>query len=198
MSVHEAPAPNPRKRERRVTSRKDADWWVTPAWATEALLESERLPRCVWDPCCGDGAMVRPIMAAGHIVMASDLHYRGYGTGETDFLLSPMASGCTGIVMNPPFNLATRFIAHALALAPEFLAVFGPIGLLAGQERGIQIYDRQPPSRVWVFSRRVTLLHGSLAAQGMTEAPSDMRGATNFAWLVWNRRHRGTQIGWIP
>ena len=171
---------------------------MTPTWATEALLERERLPRCVWDPCCGDGALCRPIMAAGHIVMASDLHYRGYGTGEVDFLLSPMASGCTGIVMNPPFNLATRFITHALNLAPEFLAVFGPIGLLAGQERGIQIYDRQPPSRVWIFSRRVTLLHGSLVAQGMTEAPHDMRGATNFAWLVWNRHHRGTQIGWIP
>ena len=49
MSVHQAPAPNKNARSRRVRSRKDADWFVTPSWATEALLERAKRVRALID-----------------------------------------------------------------------------------------------------------------------------------------------------
>lgn len=201
MSLFEAPAPNSPGRERRVTSRKDADFWVTPAWATEALLEREILPKLVWEPACGNGAMAQVLEAASYWVYATDLHDRGYGRGGVDFLLEqemPQRSlgRCEAIVTNPPFALADKFIAKAHTLDARKICIFGPIGLLAGQARG-SIYHTHPWSRVWVFSRRVTLLAGSMLAEGMTEAPKDMRGTQNFAWFVWERGHRPTAPGFI-
>lgn len=198
MSVHEAPAPNIRARERRVSSRADADWWITPRWATEALLDRETLPPNVWEPACGDGAMAVPMVERGHAVFATDLHDRGFGRGGVDFLLETAMPGrCTAIVTNPPFKFATRFLEHSLSLKPECIALFCRLSFLEGGERR-QIFEEHPPSRVWVFSRRVTLLHGSLATEGDNEAPSEMKGAMAFAWFVWRRHQRSATVGWIP
>lgn len=209
MSVHERPAPNPRARERRVTSRKDADFWITPRWATEALLDREILPRCVWEPACGDGAMARVLQDRGIEVVATDLHDRGFifGRGRRDFLLERempqredefFSFRPTAIVTNPPFSLLDRFIEHAHSLAPRKICFFAPTGALSGQKRGA-FYTKHPWSRVWIFSRRVTLLAGELAVNGVTEAPAEMRGNQNFAWFVMEKHAPGgTQIGWIP
>lgn len=201
MSLHEAPPPNPRAKERRVTSRKDADFWITPAWATEALLERELFPNLIWECACGEGAMAR-VLGRRYGVEATDLQDRGFGKGGVDFLLEQQmiqvqdGPRTSAIVTNPPFSLASEFIAHAHKLGPRKIAMFGPIGLLAGQERG-RFYEAHPWSRIWVFSRRVTLLAGALASEGVNEAPADMRGATNFAWFVWERNHPPAPVGFI-
>ncbi len=191
MSVHEAPAPNPVNRERRVTSRKDADFWPTPDWVTEALLARETPRGRVWEPACGDGAMARVIERAGHRVEATDLHDRGYGRGAVDFLMElGMPTGCQSIITNPPFNLGTRFLRHALQMEPHLLALFLPLTYLEGAERG-GIFDQRPPSRVWVFRRRVQLWHSGVAQAGMSG------GTKAFAWFVWQRHHPAAPVAWI-
>lgn len=77
MSVHTAPRPNRMIQERRVVSRKDADFWPTPDWATAdwataAVLDRENLPGRVWEPACGDGAMARVLEGRGYRVEATD------------------------------------------------------------------------------------------------------------------------------
>jgi len=190
MSVHQRAIGSGMVQDRRVTSRKDADFWPTPAWATEALLARENLPGRVWEPACGDGALAVVLEAAGYAVDAMDLHDRGHGRGAVDFLMEVKPPpGCRSIVTNPPFNLGTRFMAHALALDPDFLALFMPLSYLEGQERG-GIYDVRPPSRVWVFRRRVTLLKPGVGHEGM-------RGAKAFAWYVWQGHHPPAPVAWI-
>jgi hypothetical protein len=54
-------------------SHRGNDTYETPPQAVRALLAAERLPYNVWEPCCGPGAIVRVLRAAGHQVVATDL-----------------------------------------------------------------------------------------------------------------------------
>lgn len=186
---------NPQARERRMRSRADHDFFPTPPRATQALLDREALPGAVWECACGDGAMARVIAAAGYGVVATDLVDRGFGEPRRDFLLeSRLPDGVDSIVTNPPFRLATRFVEHALQLGARKVAMLGRVAFLEGQKRGAGIHASL--SRVWIFSSRITLLHG-----GLGEGPrqdDDMRGAMAFAWFVWERHHRGVQVGFVP
>src|SRR5262249_37987887 len=94
--------------------------YETPTVAVEALLRVERLPHRLWEPACGRGAIVRPLRAAGHEVLASDLVDYGDPTHfyRRDFLMEKLPTGCEGIVTNPPYKLAEEFAAHAIAICP--------------------------------------------------------------------------------
>src|SRR5207253_6736132 len=51
------------------------DAYFSPPEATAALLtiEHDKLPRTLWEPAAGDGAIVGPLRAAGCQVVATDL-----------------------------------------------------------------------------------------------------------------------------
>jgi hypothetical protein len=51
------------------------DAYFSPSQATASLLsiEAEHLPQHIWDPAAGDGAIVRPLQAAGFTVTASNI-----------------------------------------------------------------------------------------------------------------------------
>ena len=84
----------------------------------EALLRVETLPKCVWEPACGSGNIVRALRLAGHEVVATDLHDYGCGKSGIDFLKGKFVKidGC--IVTNPPYQLAHQFVKKALELSP--------------------------------------------------------------------------------
>ena len=73
------------------------DLYQTCPEATLALLRAERLPKRLWEPACGPGAIVRVLRGAGHTVLATDLiDYQSpdQDHGRRDFLLeSAKASG---------------------------------------------------------------------------------------------------------
>ena len=73
-------------------------------------LEGPRLPRRIWEPAAGDGAIVRELIASGRQVVASDV--QDYGLADCrilDYLTAPRMVGVNGIVTNPPFKLAIEF-----------------------------------------------------------------------------------------
>jgi len=182
------------KRERRTAPPGD-EWFRTQPWATQALLEREAFPAMIWECACGDGIMARPLLDAGYEVIATDLRQRGYGVGGVDFLAtSRLPSGCDSIITNPPYGAgrATAFAQHALALGARKVALLLRTSFLEGDQRERLLFAVQPPCRVWQFAGRVTMWRGD------DLAPRDTGGATPFAWFVWERHHRGTQVGWIP
>lgn len=182
---------NRHAREHRTLSRQDLDFFPTPARATAALLAREAFPGTIWECACGDGAMARVIAGAGLPLISTDLVDRGYGKARIDFLMEPsLPAGCESIVTNPPFRLATQFVEHALDLGARKVAMLCRVAFLEGQERGAGIHRRL--SRVWVFSSRITMMHGSLGAP-----TDDARGAMAFAWFVWERHHSGPHLGFI-
>lgn len=176
--------------------RPQGDFYATPPQCTEALLDADRPPtNVVWEPACGNGAISRVLAARGHHVFSTDLHARGFGESGVDFLTAQSPyDGPYSIVTNPPFNLADAFARRALELPDvEYVAILHRLAWLEGARRHAELWQRDPPTRIWVFSARQTLWRGD------DPNPRSSGGATAYAWFVWHRRARGKppRLGWL-
>jgi hypothetical protein len=163
-------------------AERGLDAYFSPPEATAALLAIEhgKLPRHLWEPAAGNGAIVRPLRAAGFDVVASDLvDYDGAGImAGVDYLTAPVPTGVTGIVTNPPFKLAIEFARKALDEVP-YLALLLRTNFLESTRR-LPFFRAHPPARVWNSSRRLPMMH----RHGWTgpTAPSN----THHAWFIWD------------
>jgi hypothetical protein len=182
MTAHLTPRLAPMK------DRRD-DLYETPASAVHALLRAEALPRRIWEPACGRGAIVNLLRTAGHDVVATDLVDYGVpitppGYYRIDFLMERRApEGTQAIVTNPPFKLAQEFVAHALALCPRVVMLLR-LAFLESTRRS-PILDNGALARVHLFRQRLPMMH----RHGWT-GPT-MSNAIPFAWFCWDRDHRG-------
>lgn len=164
------------------------DFFPTPAWATHALVENERFDGAIWECACGDGAMAKVLEQAGYKVRATDLYPRGHGETGIDFLGSTRK--VDNIVTNPPYNAAEAFVAQGLKLARRKFALLLRLAFLEGANRANTIFLKSPPSRVWIFSERITFY--------MKDAERAGSGTTAYAWFVWDKAAEGpTQLRWF-
>ena len=176
-------------------ARTSHDFYATPPWVTAALLKHVKLRGPVWEPCCGDGAIVRVVEVAGHSVVASDLVDRGFGEPGVDFLkCAAFPAGCRSLVTNPPYgdvdparpdrsrSLARdmlRFVRHAIELTEKAdgqLALLVRYQWTAGQ-RASDLISGGPLDAVLPLTRRIRWF--------------DMGEKTNHAqhhhcWLFWD------------
>lgn len=162
------------------------DFYATPSEAVHALLKVEKFTGTIWEPACGDGAIVTILRAAGHQVYATDLVDRGCPDSESriDFLMEGAPSFHIGaIVTNPPYALAKQFVAHALTLVPK-IAMLLRLAFLESEGRGA-ILDSGTLARVYVFKNRIPMMH----RYGWTGKRSSSSIA--FAWYVWDLAHKG-------
>ena len=107
--------------------------------------------------------MSKVLEETGCAVPSSDLYDRGYGEVDLDFLTSTRHAD--NIVSNPPFNCAEGFVASAVRHARK-------------------------PSRVWVFSERITFYPTGATVTGT--------GTTAYAWFVWDKDAPGrTELKWF-
>lgn len=130
------------------------DFYPTPAWATHALLDNEKFSGDIWECACGDGSMSEVLMTTGNKVWSSDLFDRGYGESGVDFLTSQIRSD--NIITNPPYNAAKKFVEAGIPLVKNKFALLLRLAFLEGADRARTIFSDCPPSRVWVFSERIT------------------------------------------
>ncbi|MDB5691688.1 MAG: hypothetical protein JWO81_751 [Alphaproteobacteria bacterium] len=164
------------------------DFFPTPAWATHALIDNEPFEGEIWEPACGDGAMAKVLEATGCSVYASDLYDRGYGEGGIDFLGSDRRTD--NIVTNPPYNAAESFVRAGLSLASRKVALLLRLAFLEGANRQRTIFSRNPPSRVWVFSERITFYPKGALRKGT--------GTTAYAWLIWDvNSASSSELRWL-
>lgn len=164
------------------------DFFPTPAWATQALIDNERFDGEIWECACGDGEMARVLLAAGHKVHATDLYDRGFGKSGVNFLTATRTTD--NIVTNPPYNVAEAFVAQGLKHARKKFALLLRLAFLEGANRAETIFLRHPPSRVWVFSERITFYMKGAAKAGS--------GTTAYAWFVWDKDAKpGTELRWL-
>jgi len=164
------------------------DYFPTPRWATHALIDNENFDGDIWECACGDGAMAEVLSVTGNKIIATDLYPRGHGQAGHDFL----AATCRvpNIVTNPPYNAAEAFVAQGLKLAEQKLALLLRLAFLEGTNRARTIFAPTPPSRVWVFSERITFY--------MSGARRSGAGTTAYAWFVWDKSAPSeTQLRWL-
>ena len=162
---------------RKVVARDPHDFYPTPTYVTEALLQVEHFGRQVWEPACGNGAISKVLETAGYEVLSSDLIDRGYGEVE-DFLTSNRRA--ESIVTNPPFDKDDEFVRKALESTTHKVAMLLPLTFLEGPKR-VQWLRTTPLKSVHIFARRVNLckngeedrrtgalcLHGSFGSMGI-------------------------------
>jgi hypothetical protein len=168
-------------------SDRGNDFYPTPPIAVHCLMRAVGLPQVVWEPCCGDGAIVRVLRDAGRTVIAQDLVDYGCPDSSSgiDFLLERAApAGCDTILTNPPYMLADKFVTKGLELVPRVILLLRLAFIES--ERRRHLIDGGQLARYLPFSNRLPMMHRHDFQGKKTEA-----SAIGFAWFVWDRAHRG-------
>jgi len=168
------------------------EFYQTPVWAIEALLDRQIFHGKIWEPACGNGAISKVLNSWNYNeVISTDLNDYGYGISGLDFLGPEITDHykIENIITNPPFSLFDKFLIQGLKFSTEKLALFGKLAFLEGIKRK-SIYLQHPPKVVYVFSKRV-----KLEREGQTYKNGGMMA---FAWFVWDHAYNGkTTIEWI-
>lgn len=174
---------------KRFADLNGADYFPTPAWATQALIDNEKFVGDIWECACGDGAMSEVLIKTGQNIISTDLYDRGYGEAGIDFLQEK--NKCANIITNPPYNAAEGFVKIALELAENKFALLLRLAFLEGKNRQHTIFTKHPPARVWVFSERITFYPKDAVKKGS--------GTTAYAWFVWDKSENNkTELKWLP
>jgi hypothetical protein len=172
---------------KRFADLSGPDFFPTPQWATYALVDNEKFEGDIWECACGDGAMSR-VLENSASVFSSDLYGRGYGESGIDFLTAERRAD--NIITNPPYNSAEGFVATGVQQARKKFALLLRLAFLEGANRANTIFSHTPPSRVWVFSERITFYPSGVDPRGS--------GTTAYAWFVWDKDAPSrTELKWF-
>jgi hypothetical protein len=173
---------------KRFADLQGPDFFPTPGWATYALIDNERFSGEIWECACGDGSMSTVLEHTDQPVSSSDLYDRGYGDPGVDFLAPKRRAN--NIVTNPPYNAAEGFVRSGIKAADKKFALLLRLAFLEGANRQKTIFSSIPPSRVWVFSERITFYPAGAVRKGS--------GTTAYAWFVWDKDALGrTEMKWF-
>ena len=188
--------------------RAERDYYATEPKAVKELLKVETFKGSIWENCCGEGHLSKPMIEAGYAVVSTDLIYRGYGQGNIDFFKCDK-SLADNIVTNPPYSTALEWTEHSLDLLEngEKLALFLPIQFLESDKRA-KLFKTRPPVRIWVATNRLLCgINGDFSAKdkdgnviyNKNGMPKKMSSAKCYAWFVWKigNYNNAPVIGWI-
>lgn len=174
------------------------NFYQTPPEATRTLLALESFSSTVWEPACGLNAIGRILEGEGYEVILSDLVDRGCANADGelqavgDFLASRKDEEGDGpdVVTNPPYGeVLNDFVAHALREhRPRKMALLLNLNFLCGfaDEARNFVMDENPPARVYVFKRRLPMMH----REGWDGKKASSR--MNTAWFVWELQDDGS------
>lgn len=168
-------------------AQKVVEWaYVNTRYATHD--HNLRLCR-VLEPSAGNGALVRPLVAAGAEVTACEIDeryaydLRGLGLIGLQCPLNFLEWNGPSqefdlCVMNPPYEngLDVQFILHALEFAPRVVGIF-QAGIEYGVDRADDLWAHVAPTRILKLKRR---WFKSLDGKG---------GLTNYVALELVKRH---------
>lgn len=173
------------------------DFYASPYAALPPLLvaEGRRLPRVIWEPSCGNGALVLPLRNRGFTVHATDLNDWGCPASEAEVdFLGPIAAqhGATmkdmfadrfGIVTNPPFNIIEAFVERAVAMSP-YVALLCRLAFLESEGR-MKWWRQVGLRRVHLIAERLPMMHRHLYT-----GPKLSNAGMCFAWFVFEPHKR--------
>jgi hypothetical protein len=137
-------------------------------------------------------AIVRPLRAAGHEVVASDLVDYGDPTHfyRRDFLLERLPAGCEPIITNPPFKFAQQFAERATEICP--LVIMLMRFAFYESERRRDVLEHRGLARIHCFRKRLPMMHR--VVHGAEWAGRKANSGMAFAWYVWDRSHSGPTV----
>lgn len=166
------------------------DFYETPKYAVDKLLEVEKFEGTILEPCSGNGAISKVLEAAGYEVISSDLRQEGiYGNGGMD-IFSMEGIQANNLVTNPPYGRKIlTFIKHLLTLTDKKTCLLLRLAFLEAQSRYPFFKEEDTLKNVYVFSKRVIMLKDGEPMTG---------SKMSFAWFVWDKEYRGRpSIDWL-
>lgn len=189
--------------QRAVPRRLPNEFYPTPSEAVRALLSVEtfdgasgaRFQHDIWEPACGEGAISKVLLDAGHRVVSTDLVDYGFAAGGRDFLREPRPLA-KHIVTNPPygFGLADAFIEKALAFSRETggkVVMLLNLASLCHRTRTAW-WKANPPARLYAIDDVVCWpehRYGPAPAHFVKH---------RYVWAVWEPGHSGpSQFWWL-
>ena len=159
-------------------ARQERDEYETPEWVAHALVPHFPRRAVITEPALGTGKLARAISNAGFIVIGRDI------THGHDFLKEFETE--EAIVTNPPFGLATEFIAHALArteAADGFVAMLLRTDFDHAKTRQHLFGSRKQFAKKLVLTKRIVWFERPGAAPSF-----------NHAWFIWDWKHEGPPV----
>lgn len=178
--------------------REEHDFYATHPRAIPPLMELlgwQNGGKLIRENSCGQGHLSQMLEIYGHTVVSTDLIDRGYGISGVDFLVpGPLDSlPYDGVIMNPPFKHARRFISRSLEIAPVVCAFLRITFLESARRRSF--FESNPPRYVAVFCDRI---ESSKNAKFIKDDGKPEKSATLHSWFIWHRGYRGRpEIVWI-
>lgn len=177
----------PKVKRQREDARRENDFYPTgEPDAIRGLLAKDgdviRACGTVWEPACGDGALVRPIREAGIPCCASDLIDRGCpDSWQADYFTCLRSRG-RAIITNPPYGLITardgrgRWLKHSIEMPGwDYMALLLSWEWPAGRINGLgELLEANPFSYCY-------LMRWKLDFTGEGQAPQ------RNAWFIWRR-----------
>lgn len=174
------------KRNKAGFERAVFDYYPTPSWTVQRLLEKLNLPGGLWfEPCAGDGAIVRAVNEVRPDVvwnmneiqepMQAKLEALPHQTlTNLDYLkISTLPETPRVIITNPPFTLAMDFVKKSLEFGADYVVFLLRLNFLASRARSEFMSTNTPD--VYVLSARPSFTHNG---QG---------DSVDYAWFVWQR-----------
>lgn len=158
---------------------KGFDFYQTPEWAIERLLNFENFQGEILEPCSGAGAISKVLERSGYLVVSSDIREDNdvYGTKGVDIF--SINKKYDNVITNPPYCIAQKVVEKALGISNRKIAMLLKLNFLEGQGR-YEFFKRTPLKFVYVFSKRIQMY-----PEGM-EKPKN-GGTIAFAWFVWEQ-----------
>jgi hypothetical protein len=170
--------------------RRANDFYPTPAWATDLLLQQAGLcgDLCA-ELCCGNNDITRQLRASGRFsrVLTNDLdktrdsdtHYdAARRMTYSRYADLGWAMPCW-VVTNPPFNAAAQIVPLAYDFATIGIAMLLRLSFLEPvEDRGAWL-NEHPPTSMIVLPRI------SFTGDGKTDS-------VTCAWMVWEKSKTGT------
>lgn len=150
--------------------RRALDFYPTPPEVTIALLDFLQLEEMtIWEPACGNNAIVDVLKTYGHEVIATDI-----SQGSDFFKIDRCANA---IITNPPFYCSQEFIEKATRDAP-IVAMLLKSQYWHAKTR-FKMYEKLPPSWILPLTWRPDFLYQERKAGEKGAAIMDM------IWCVW-------------
>jgi hypothetical protein len=179
---------------------READYWPTPRWVTEALLDAyppgTDLP--ILEPAIGDGAIARVLHERSYRIYGIDIRpecreqTRGVASicMTADFLRADRSiiSGSDTIITNPPFSLAREYVRACLELEPVYCALLLPASAICGTQEWRPIWTQYPAT--W----EVRLMERPKFGESLGLKGSDRQGCV---WVVWEQGQPPLRVRYV-
>lgn len=174
--------------------RQFHNFYATHPSCVSDILRVETFNHFVLEPFCGIGSISEVLKKHGYEVESYDIVDRGYGK-VGDFFEVDFEQGWYDIVSNPPYNEnLANIIKRCISLCHSKVALLMPLRYLSGAERYREIYQINPPARIYVYQERI-----GIAMNGDFEKYNDP-GANReiYAWYIWQKDYTGvTELHWL-